>query len=254
VVIRPFQVSPDPRPQKNGGTRAHRIVRAVMSMDMRTCQSELALVRRDFGQRHWQTLQVFLDRFEQVCVELGLDPKMRVERKELIGAYFCHEYSFTSAAIMNPSVALHTDQSGLMEGAVRVVLSVRAVGEGHISSIAFREGILDQNGGFELQARPPFAIAAKAVEVPCEENDWSTLARRFDEATLSGTVIFPFTDQQRNGLEDLRLTRFDDPEDEEGPLYLGTYTAFSGRDIAAEFLMTRDFKEFRLQPITGAAA
>ena len=254
VVIRPFHVSPDPRPKANGDpSRAQRIVQAVQAMDMRTCRAELSLVRRDFGQRHWQTLQVFLDRYEQVRVELDLPP-MRPERCELIGAYFCHEYSFASAALMNPSVVPHPDQSGLVEGALRVVLSLRAVGEGHISSIMFREGILDHNGGFELMRRPPFSIAAREVEAASPENHMTTLARRFDEASLSGTVMFPFTAQQRNGLEDLRLVKLDEPPDGDGPLYCGTYTAFSGSKIASEMLITRDFRDFRLQPIAGTAA
>ncbi len=253
VVIRPFQVSPDPKAQAtNGGSsRARRIVQAVLAMDMRTCQTELALVRRDFGQRHWQTLQIFLQRFEQVREQLDLDPDIRIERKELIGAYFCHEYSFTSAALMNPSVVPHPDQSGLVDGSLRVVISLRAVGEGHISSIAFREGILNHQGGFDLMPRPSFSIAVQLDDGP-PEPDGAIHVRRFEDASLSGTVIFPFTDQQRNGLEDLRLTKLEAADGE--PCYYGTYTAYSGKDIRSEFLVTRDFREFTLQPIQGVAA
>ena len=252
VVIRPFEMAPEPRslhPAQMG--RVQRIVSAVLAMDMRTCHAELALVNKDFEQRHWQTRKVFLDRFEQVRASLDLDGDIRKARKELIGAYFCHEYSFTSAALMNPSIVPHPDQSGLSEGAVRVVLSLRAVGEGHISSIAFREGILDQNGGFDLMARPPFSVAAHVSIPPTEANGMVTTAERFDEATLSGTVIFPFTPQQRNGLEDLRLVRM---TDDEGPLYCGTYTAYSGYNIASELMVTRDFRTFQLKPMTGSAA
>jgi predicted GH43/DUF377 family glycosyl hydrolase len=253
VVIRPFHIAPEPRSLHPTETsRARRIVKAVLDMDMRTCQSELALVNRDFGQRHWQTRQVFLDRFEQVRADLQLDPGLREERKELIGAYFCHEYSYTSAALMNPSVVPHPDQTGMTGGAMRVVLSLRAVGEGHISSIAFREGILTREGGFDLMPRPPFSVAAGQVVQPTPENGMVTVAERFSEASLSGTVIFPFTQQQRNGLEDLRLVKLED--DEEGSLYCGTYTAYSGFNIASELLITRDFKTFSLSPMTGTAA
>jgi predicted GH43/DUF377 family glycosyl hydrolase len=252
VVIRPFEIAPEPRSLHKAETnRMQRVVSAVLAMDMRTCHSELALVSKDFEQRHWQTRKVFLDRFEQVRGELGLAADLREERKELIGAYFCHEYSFTSAALMNPSIVPHPDQSGLTLGAVRVVLSLRAVGEGHISSIAFREGILDHKGGFELMPRPPFSVAAKAVEQPSEANGMVTIAERFDEASLSGTVIFPFTQQQRNGLEDLRLVQV---TDEVGPIYYGTYTAYSGFNIASELMVTRDFRTFQLRPLAGAAS
>jgi predicted GH43/DUF377 family glycosyl hydrolase len=81
----------------------------------------------------------------------------------------------------------------------------------------------------------------------------STTAVSFKEASLSGTVIFPFTPQQRNGLEDLRLTRLVTDGDG-GPVYCGTYTAYSGHDIASEMLITDDFRTFRLQPLSGRAA
>ncbi len=179
-------------------------------------------------------------------------PTSREERKELIGAYFCHEYSYASAALMNPSIVPHPDQSGLVEGSLRVVLTLRAVGEGHISSIVFREGILNHLGGFDLMPRPPFSVAASEKIRASEDNGQVTTAVRFEEATLSGTVIFPFTQQQRNGLEDLRLVRMQGGDDE--GLYCGTYTAYSGFNIASEMMMTRDFRSFELHPIKGPAA
>ena len=254
VVIRPFQISPAAKPgEPPVNARARRIVDAVLAMDMRTCQAELSLVTRDFGQRHWQTRQVFLERYEQVRLDLKLRNGLREERKELIGAYFCHEYSYTSAALMNPSIVRHPDQSGLTAGALRVVISLRAVGEGHISSIAFREAILKDDGSFDLQPQPPFSIAARATELPTPQNGMSTTAVRFEEASLSGTVIFPFTDQQRNGLEDMRLVQMEAAGDG-GSVYCGTYTAYSGKDIQSELLITRDFKTFQLQPLSGPAA
>ena len=251
VVIRPFQIAPEPRNLHATETsRVQRIVKAVLAMDMRTCQAELALVTKDFEQRHWQTRKVFMERYDQVRAELRLNEDgMREERKELIGAYFCHEYSYASAALMNPSIVPHPDQTGMGEGSVRVVMSLRSVGEGHISSIAFREGILDDKGGFELMPRPPFSVAARATEHASEANGMTTTAERFDETSLSGTVIFPFTQQQRNGLEDLRLVQMlDDGK------YYGTYTAYSGFNIASELMITSDFKTFQLKPMSGTAA
>ena len=253
VVIRPFQIIPPPVPGEPAvrPVRAQRIADTVMAMDMRTCQSELGLVSRDFGQRHWQTRRVFIERFSQVQAALDLPHDLPEAKKELIGAYFCHEYSYTSAALMNPSITPHPDQSGLTPGSLRFVMSLRAVGEGHISSIAFREGIITADGGFDLLPQPPFSIAARATSLASPETGDCTEAVRFYEATLSGTVIFPFTAQQRNGLEDLRLVRM---EDEEGPVWCGTYTAYSGQDIASELLITRDFKTFRLCAMHGSAA
>ena len=253
VVIRPFQIMPEQVPGRPPvkPVRAQRIADAVMAMDMRTTQAELGLVSKDFGARHWQTRRVFIERFEQVHAELGLPDDLPEPKKELIGAYFCHEYSYTSAALMNPSVVPHPDQSGLRPGSLRFVMSLRAVGEGHISSIAFREGIVTHDGGFDLLPQPPFSIAARATAMASPENGHCTEAERFYEASLSGTVIFPFTEQQRNGLEDLRLVAMTDPQ---GPVWMGTYTAYSGHDIASELLVTRDFKTFRLCTVHGPAA
>ena len=255
VVIRPFMIDPPGVGTPGGLSRARRIVDSVLAMDMRTCPSELALVNKDFGRRHWQTRAVYMDRFNQVQRELGLADDLRYERKELIGAYFCQEYSYTSAALMNPSIVPHPDQSGLVDGSVRVVMSLRCVGEGHISTIAFREGIVTPGGDFDLLQRPPFSISARPIEGPTADNHGSTVITRFEDSPVSGTVIFPITEQQRNGLEDLRLVKLDEPvDDEEGPQYCGTYTAYNGKDIKSELLFTRDFRTFRLQPITGAAS
>lgn len=254
VVIRPFHVAPDPRPLNAGQvSRARRIVDAVLAMDMRTCEAELALVNNDFADRHWQTRTVHLERYEQIKVQLGLENRLRETRKELIGAYFCHEYSYAAAALTNPSIVPHPDQSGLVGGAVRIVLSMRAVGEGHISSIAFREGIVTPDGDLQLLPEPRVAMAAHALDPPpAGIPDGPVHASRYDEASLSGTVIFPFTPAQSNGLEDLRLLQFHNSDGTN--IYYGTYTAYNGRSIASEMMVTADFREFDLLPMSGSAA
>jgi predicted GH43/DUF377 family glycosyl hydrolase len=184
------------------------------------------------------------------------DAAMSPLRKRLIGAYFCHEYTYAAAALMNPSIVPHPDQTGMRNGALRFVMSLRAVGEGHISSIAFREGIAHPDGRFSLW---PQTAHATAVMLDDDEQldehdnplDGTVNIHRHEESSLSNTVIFPITEQQRNGLEDLRLTRFDHG----GGQYewIGTYTAYSGHSIRSELLRTRDFKHFQLEPIEGRA-
>ena len=208
---------------------------------------------RDFESRHWQARNVFLRRFKEICalLELELDD-ICDKRKQLIGAFFCHEYAYAAAALMNPSIVLHPDQSGLDEKTVRIVLSLRAVGEGHISSIAFREGLVSQNGAFELAPEPPFATATDAPDIDGLFEDGPVTVYRDDNCNLSGTVIFPITPAQANGLEDLRMTQF--THDDGSTEYIGTYTAYSGRDIRSEFMRTRDFRSFDLVGIEGDAA
>ncbi len=161
VVIRPFhlawnEAAPD--------ERMRALADEVREMDMRTARTELALVFHDFEGRHLQTERIFKQRYREIEERLQLDGRhIREEKKLLIGAYFCHEYSFAAAALMNPSVTLHPDQSGMSEGGVRIILSLRAVGEGHISSIVFREGTIMPGRQLELSPQPQWATAANSV-------------------------------------------------------------------------------------------
>ena len=209
-------------------------------------------VFHDFEQRHWQIKRVFETRCAEIALALGMDPaRLSEPRRFLIGAYFCHEYSFAAAALMNPSIVPHPDQSGLDRKTVRFILSLRAVGEGHISSIAFREGLVGANGRFELLPEPRVATAALAENGIGHPDDTVTVSRDPD-STLSGTVIFPVTPAQTNGLEDLRLTQFH--HDDGTVEWIGTYTAYSGQTIRSEMLRTNDFRAFTLTPLTGSAS
>src|SRR3546814_14498506 len=97
--------------------------------------AELELVFRDFETRHWQTRSIFRQRYAEIEQLLGLDPSQTsAEKKELIGAYFCHEYSSAAAALMNPSVVPHPEQRGLRPGCPRIIISCLAAGGGHITA------------------------------------------------------------------------------------------------------------------------
>jgi predicted GH43/DUF377 family glycosyl hydrolase len=251
VVIRPFHLAW--QAQDADPSRARRLVDKVLALDTRTARAELGLVYRDFEARHWQTRDVFLSRFEEVEKQVGLKGRAIAEpRKELIGAYFCHEYSYAAAALMNPSVVLHPDQSGMTGGARRIVMSLRAVGEGHISSVAFREGVITPKRELELMPEPPFATAATCRAARATDPEKPVTVRRHPKTTLSGTVIFPVTEAQRHGIEDLRLVNFEHPDGKKE--WIGTYTAYSGGEIRSELMRSDDLKSFDLVPLTGAAA
>jgi predicted GH43/DUF377 family glycosyl hydrolase len=251
VVLRPFSITVESRGTAQGiMTRAERIARSVLKLTEEECSNYLGVVDGDFFGRHWQTHAIFLDRFQQLRALIGGLENVGENHAKLIGAYFSHEYSYAAAAVMNPSIVPHPDQSGTRDGAVRFVLSLRTVGEGHISSIAFREGVASADGSFTLWPEPPFAIAATADN---HDGDGGPVTvRRHESSPLSGVVIFPITTAQRNGLEDLRLVQF--TEEDGTRFYTGTYTAFSGREIGCEMLTTDRFAEFNLTPLRGAAA
>ena len=249
VVIRPFHLGWQASGASN--SRGGRLVADILALPEETVHAEYQAILEDFSERHWQTERVFDERVNEVAETVRLPKDISDERRRLIGAYFCHEYSYQAAALMNPSVVEHPDQSGLTRGAVRFVMSLRAVGEGHISSVAFREGIVEPDGSFDLWPQPNVATAASLVDMTQTQSDSEVSVQRHPESTLSGTVIFPMTEQQRGGLEDLRLVRFDHGD---GDLeWIGTYTAYNGREIRSELMRTRDFRNFTLGPIEGRA-
>ena len=128
-------------------------------------------------------------------------------------------------------------------------MSLRAVGEGHISSVSFREGIVGPGPVIELMPEPPFATAADgAIEI----GNGAIEVHRHADSSLSGTVLFPMTAAQAKGLEDLRLVRFE--HDDGSVEWLGTYTAYNGATIRSELLRTADFRTFTLAPMGGPAA
>ncbi|MCJ8156702.1 glycoside hydrolase family 130 protein [Sphingomonas sp. LaA6.9] len=252
VVVRPFHLAW----QANGATRSRsqRLIEEVLEMDTKVARAQLEAVLKDFEERHWQTRRVFMTRYEEIEAQFGRDlGDIGDDKRQLIGAYFCHEYSYAAAALMNPSVVAHHDQTGMPKGSQRIIMSLRAVGEGHISTVVFREGIITEKGQLTLAPEPPFATAADALDEPEDRvPEGPVTVYRHADSTLSGTVIFPITPAQRNGLEDLRLVQF---THQDGSVeWIGTYTAYSGREIQSELMRTRDFHCFDLVPIKGAAA
>jgi len=250
VVLRPFHLGW--QAVNAEGSRAARLVADIVSLSEEAADREYAHVLHDFRERHWQTEQMFEERYAEVRKMLEFDDSaLSGDRKRLIGAYFCHEYTYAAAALMNPSIVIHPDQSGMTGGSVRFAMSLRAVGEGHISSIAFREGIAQPDGNFQLWPQSAFATAVTIDDTSLTDEDSAVAVHRHPESSLSNTVIFPITEQQRGGLEDLRLVRFDHGDGDYE--WIGTYTAWSGSSIRSELLRTRDFRRFILEPIEGIA-
>ena len=124
----------------------------------------------------------FSARFEQVKIYLepGAQPPPSPERQMLIGAYFTHEYSPESAALFNPSIVPHPDQSGLPKGALRFILSLRATGEGHISSITFRVGVVSAQHRITLT--PPVPFVTEPERVPNVAYVKGLFAHKLEEA------------------------------------------------------------------------
>ena len=196
VLLRPF--SP------GGPERVAAIVSRIMALSEDQVTTLLASIAADFCGRHQDLPQVFRERFEQVCESLPADQPVSDDRRMLIGSYFLAEYSLESAALFNPSIVPHPDQTGLVPGALRFILSLRATGEGHISSITFRTGVIHPDRRIEVFAPAGFLTEPHQIFNPVYEKP--LFGRKLAELGLSGefTRRIMHRLEESFALEDLR--------------------------------------------------
>jgi len=197
VLVRPFLPAPEPRSiNPTDAPRALKILTRILSLSDEEVAGLLEQVMRDFGERHIEIQAIFLSHFARVQQYLTTDRPVSEARRLLIGAYFTHEYSLESAALFNPSIVPHPDQSGVAEGSVRVILSLRATGEGHISSITFRSGVVESNGNIEID--PPSPLVAPPRPIPSAQYERVLFRRKLGELGVDNT----FSRQVLETLED----------------------------------------------------
>jgi predicted GH43/DUF377 family glycosyl hydrolase len=247
TVIRPFSFDYPEAFAAGKPSRAGAVAARLMALDEPMRQRMLRLLHEAMRPRHRRVDQVFLRRFDEVREAIGIEVTAECDRL-LVGAYFSQEYAFESAALFNPSIVAVPDQDP-NDDRLSFLLSLRGVGEGHISSVTFRSGSWD--GGTQLTVDPP---SAQGVPPRIERDDdagWVRL-RSDDSEDISETVIFPILPSQRNGVEDLRLVRFTDHDGTQS--VIGTYTAFDGRVARAELLRGIDVRTYEMRPLTGAMA
>jgi predicted GH43/DUF377 family glycosyl hydrolase len=267
-------------------------------------------VLSDFSPRHRDIKAELMESFSEVKKYLDGQP-LSHEQQLLIGAYFTSEYAIESAALFNPSIVPDPDQSHVPPDALRFLMSLRAVGEGHISSIVFRRGIINAQGDVTLDPPPRYAFSATPVPNKLYHKDLAfrrlkemgefdrvlkplaqALPEYFTIGQLDDTieqlshatadsqaflhsagrlrwlaqanydlhfppdcqpaeiVIFPATENEHHGMEDLRLVRFID--DDGTCRYSGTYTAYDGIRIFPMMLETEDFIHFHVTTLNGA--
>jgi predicted GH43/DUF377 family glycosyl hydrolase len=252
VVVRPFKPATEPRDlNPTDKTRANHIIERVMALDPDVAAAQLADVLENFEGRHRNLLATFEARADEMEEAFTAHSAFNKVQRQLIGAYFMHEYSFEASALFNPSIVSHPDQTGASTGEKRFILSLRAVGEGHISSLTFRSGTIGANGAVTVDPTQRLAAVPRIVtRVWGADGDELELAFRPDE-DISERVIYPVTESQANGIEDARFVEF---EDGGRRTFYATYTAYSGRAVRSELLETSDFISFRMTPLKGAAA
>jgi predicted GH43/DUF377 family glycosyl hydrolase len=252
VIVRPFKPATEPRDlNPTDKTRANHIVERVLNLDSQAAASQLADVLENFQGRHRNLLETFERRADEMEEALLAHCTFSEVQRQLIGAYFLHEYSFEASALFNPSIVPHPDQSGIANGSLRFILSLRAVGEGHVSSLTFRAGVIAADGSIRVDPTARLATSPRiAHRTAGPIGDEVEIV--FEPAPdISERVIFPVTESQSNGIEDARFVQFSDGG---RTTYYATYTAYRGTAIRSELIETSDFLSFRMTPLQGAAA
>ena len=184
TILRPDQSRVLLRPFSPGDSqRVGSIIARIMSLPEERVGVLLNEISAEFSHRHQQIRNLFLDRFEQVRDMLLTDEELSEQRRMLIGSYFLAEYSLESAALFNPSIVPHPDQTGLPTGSLRFILSLRATGEGHISSITFRTGIIHPDHRIEVLTPAGFLTEPRQIPNPLYEK--GLFARKLIELGLT---------------------------------------------------------------------
>ncbi len=226
--------------------RIRNIVNRILAMTPDEIEYEYSNVRNHFLTRHKKTEIFFLNRFEEVNKKyLNINREIEDTKKLLIGAYFSHEYSIEHSALFNPSIVPHPDQSGLTDGQKRFIMSLRAIGEGHISSLIFRTGVINKDNEIYLDETSDFVVkpSIKKISKDCYE-------AKFENEDLHSEIsLFPQTKDEINGIEDARFVLFKDDNGHE--VYYATYCAYDGKNITSKILSTHDFKNFTIRKLKG---
>jgi predicted GH43/DUF377 family glycosyl hydrolase len=319
VTRLPIQLLPDPRRvitrffAPGEVNRIKDIVERLLAFPEAEVDELLATLESNYRPMHPEIDDVFREHFEMVVHHVESASELSDARRQLVGACFTMEYAIESAALFNPSIVPAIDQTGLPSGSMRFLMSLRATGEGHLSSIVFRRGVIDVNGGVSVD--PPGRFSRSLAAVVPETFDkayfirelhalgaWTEhsqrimdlLGDRFSRSKLSDAidavraksslsgkseesndallsltranyelrlspgldiselVIFPFSENELHGVEDLRLVRF--TEEKEKHCYFGTYTAYNGSRIFPQLLESHDGQSIQVHMLTGCGA
>lgn len=218
----------------------------ILAQDQDTLNKTYSEILAEFSHRHKYFLTMLKDSYLTIEKYLPEESKnMNNIQKNVLSSYFLKEYSIECAALFNPSMVIHPQQDS--KDKLKILMSLRATGEGHISSIEFIEGYIDKTGNLILTERKPGCRLAKLTMVDIEKS-----IIQFDEDVLfNEQVIFPLTKDESNGIEDVRFVRF---EGDNGEIsFYGTFTAYDGKNIKSKLVCTTDFKKFTIRSMKGRA-
>jgi predicted GH43/DUF377 family glycosyl hydrolase len=249
VVARLFL--PGQEVSTSGTSRSEAVIHRALTLTDDEVDAELRELEESFGARHRSLVDTWESHFALLEHRLVGDELPSLARRRLIGAYFTQEFSVEGAALFNPSLAMHPDQSGLADGSVRFVMTVRAVGEGHISSIELRTGTIDSTGDVSVDAPPTVAVLATTSPARYSRGAFENqLIDMWGDRTNSDFVLdaLPETfgreelDVALQSLRDQRLTRG------AATRTMGRFEWIAGCTYSVEFPSTSDEQERVLMP------
>lgn len=292
----------------SGESRSSAVLERVLALSESDVEESLAAAMESFGHRH-RDLPAAWTRNARLLEHrlVGAGP-LSAARLQLIGAYFTQEYAVEGAALFNPSMVEHPDQSGLEPGSTRFLMTVRAVGEGHVSSVELRTGVIDALDVVRLDPPPTVAVLPTGTEPTYVRDVFAQQLRELggdhansdfvldalpvtftrpeldlalsqlrDQRLTRGSavrtierferiaacnyaiefpassspqerVIMPRSASESHGIEDVRAVRFLEPD---VPAYLATYTAYDGREVSSQLLLSEDFRSFTVAQLSG---
>lgn len=225
--------------------RIQRIVNYVFNLCEQDVNKEVEKIYNEFHDRHRNFKEECLIRCEEIIKLIDFKISLYENCKILVGSYFLKEFSVESAALFNPSIVWHPDQSNLKNGERRFIMSLRATGEGHISSIVFRSGILDSDCNLFFEETSKYLTAPTKVFI----NKLNYELNYDFEVDISERIIFPLTPDEFNGIEDARFVKFSGLDND---TYFATYTAYDGKNIVSKLLRTNEFTQFQIKTLNGS--
>ena len=225
--------------------RIQRIVNYVFNLCEQDVNKEVEKIYNEFHDRHRNFKEECLIRCEEIIKLIDFKISLYENCKILVGSYFLKEFSVESAALFNPSIVWHPDQSNLKNGERRFIMSLRATGEGHISSIVFRSGILDSDCNLFFEETSKYLTAPTKVFI----NKMNYELNYDFEVDISERIIFPLTPDEFNGIEDARFVKFSGLDND---TYFATYTAYDGKNIVSKLLRTNEFTQFQIKTLNGS--
>jgi predicted GH43/DUF377 family glycosyl hydrolase len=268
--------------------RIAKIIQRILSISETAAKNLIAQIMIDFSGRHEDIEHIFERHLNEVKGYLPRDAMLSEVKRALIGAYFTKEYAIESAALFNPSIVPHPDQSDLDKGSLRFVMSLRATGDGHVSSLQldpdpvykhniFQRKLNEMGASNEitvyilnqlpedftykeliqkigiLHAKPQFSetIQNKTFKIMRWLADSNYEVAFHPDHSISERVIFPVSKNESRGIEDARFVQFFNDNGE--VVYFATYTAYNGVTILPQLIQTKDFIKFNILTLTGKA-